>query len=239
MNSPLIGITAYRRHPAGKAIEHSLSEMYVQAVMRAGGVPLLIPVELSAQHAALLTPRLDGLLLSGGGDIQPERYGSQPHPRVASVDPLRDDLEIALVQIAVEQGLPFLGICRGVQVINVALGGTLYEDIASQCANPLRHDNYPDIPRDFLAHAVKAEAGSRLAAITGCTRFEVNSLHHQALRNAAPSLKAVAWAPDGVIEAVELPGHPFGLGVQWHPECIPDAPESLPLFKALVQAAAQ
>ncbi|MCD4673510.1 MAG: gamma-glutamyl-gamma-aminobutyrate hydrolase family protein [Anaerolineaceae bacterium] len=237
MQAPLIGITTFRSKKEGKAAEHSLSEMYVQAVTRAGGVPVLIPVELTQTEAAVLGVRLDGLLLSGGGDVLPERYGSQPHPKVGSVDTKRDELEISLVQMAARQGWPFLGICRGIQVVNVALGGTLYEDIATQCDNPLRHAYYPDWPRDHRAHAVKAQPDSRLVQIIGSQKFEVNSLHHQGLREVASDLRAVAWAPDGVVEAVELPGHPFGLAVQWHPECIPDSAESRALFAAFVRAA--
>lgn len=238
MQTPLIGITTFRSKPAGeKAALYSLSEMYVQAVTRAGGVPVLIPVELTQTESAVLITCLDGLLLSGGGDVLPERYGGQPHPKVGSVDTERDDLEISLVQMAARQDLPFLGICRGLQVVNVALGGTLYEDIATQCDNPLRHAYYPDWPRDHRAHAVEAQPDSRLVQITGSQKFEVNSLHHQGLREVAPDLRAVAWAPDGVVEAVELPGHPFGLAVQWHPECIPDSAESRALFAAFVRAA--
>jgi putative glutamine amidotransferase len=236
MKAPLIGITTFRRIKEGQVTQHAISEMYVQAVVRAGGVPVLIPVELKQAEAEVLTARLDGLLLSGGGDIHPERYGGKPHPKVGSVDDDRDELEINLVQLAVEAGLPFLGICRGIQVINVALGGTLYQDIATQCEHPIRHAYYPDWPRDLRAHGMKAEPDSQLAKIAGSTAFEVNSLHHQGLRDIGDGLRAAAWAPDGLVEAVELVGHPFGIGVQWHPECILDAPESVALFAAFVQA---
>ena len=237
MQAPLIGITTFRRMKDGQVTQHAISEMYVQAVVRSGGVPVLIPADLKQVDAEVLTARLDGLLLSGGGDILPERYGSQPHPKVGSMDGDRDELEIALVKLAVEKGLPFLGICRGIQVINVALGGTLYEDIATQCAHPIRHAYYPDWPRDLRAHGVKAEPDSQLVKIVGKSEFEVNSLHHQGLRNIGAYLRAMAWAPDCLVEAIELPGHPFGIGVQWHPECIPDAPESVALFDAFIKAA--
>jgi putative glutamine amidotransferase len=237
MQAPLIGITTFRNKKDGQAAQHSISEMYVQAVMRAGGVPVLIPVELKQPEIEVLSTRLDGLLLSGGGDILPEKYGGTMIGKVNYMDGDRDDLEIGLVKLAVENGLPFLGICRGIQVINVAFGGTLYEDIATQCEHPIRHAYYPDWPRDLRAHAVKAEPDSQLVQITGSAEFEVNSLHHQGLRDIAPDLRAVAWAPDNVVEVVELPGHPFGIGVQWHPECIPGAPESVALFDAFVKAA--
>lgn len=237
MQAPLIGITTFRSKKDGQAAQHSISEMYVQAVVRAGGVPVLIPVELKQAEIAVLSDRLDGLLLSGGGDILPEKYGGTFHYKVNYMDGDRDDLEIGLVKLAIEKGLPFLGICRGIQVINVALGGTLYEDIATQCEHPIRHAYYPDWPRDLRAHGVKVAPDSRLAKIAGSIEFEVNSLHHQGLRDIAPDLRAVAWAPDDVVEAVELPSHPFGMGVQWHPECIPDAPEAQALFTAFLAAA--
>jgi len=237
MQAPLIGITTFRRIKEGQVSQHAISEMYVKAVVRAGGVPVLIPVELELAEAEVLIGRLDGLLLSGGGDILPERYGGKPHPKVGSMDAARDILEILLVKLAVENSVPFLGICRGIQVINVALGGTLYEDIATQYEHAMRHAYYPDWPRDLRAHGVKAEPDSQLVKIVGKSEFEVNSLHHQGLRDIGADLRAVAWAPDNLVEAIELPGHPFGIGVQWHPECIPDAPESTALFKAFVQAA--
>jgi putative glutamine amidotransferase len=237
MNGPLIGITTEQITPSGKAAQNTLSAAYTQAVLQAGGVPLLLPVDLANNGLEALSVRLDGLLLSGGGDVLPARYGGQPHPKVGSVDTQRDDLEIALVQMAARQGWPFLGICRGVQVINVALGGTLYEDIASQCEAPLRHDYYPDWPRDHHAHTVEAAPDSCLVRLTGKQQFAVNSLHHQGLRQLAPGLKAVAWAPDGLIESVEISGHPFGLGVQWHPECLPHSPETRAIFAAFINAA--
>jgi putative glutamine amidotransferase len=239
MNGPLIGITTYHRQPKGEAVLNSLSTAYTQAVIRAGGVPLLLPVDLAEVGLEALSVRLDGLLLSGGGDVLPERYGGQPHSKVGSVDIRRDDLEITLVQMAARQGWPFLGICRGIQVLNVALGGTLYEDIEDQRENSLQHDYdiYAHLPRDHRAHGVNLAPDARLAQITDSQQFMVNSLHHQGLRDLAPDLRAVGWSPDGLVEAVELPGHPFGLGVQWHPECIPDSAESQALFAAFIKAA--
>jgi len=237
MQAPLIGITTFRRIKDGQITQHAISEMYVKTIVRAGGVPVLIPADLKQADAEVLIARLDGLLFSGGGDILPERYGGEPHPKVGSTDGERDELEINLVKLAVEKGLPFLGICRGIQVINVALGGTLYEDIATQCKRPIRHAYYPDWPRDLRAHGVKVAPDSQLVEIVGKSEFEVNSLHHQGLLDIGDDLRAVAWAPDCLVEAIELPGHPFGIGVQWHPECIPDAPESVALFAGFLKAA--
>lgn len=237
MQAPLIGITTFRRRKKGQVTQHAISEMYVQSVVQAGGVPVLIPADLKQVEAEVLIARLDGLLLSGGGDILPERYGGKPHPKVGSMDDDRDELEINLVKLAVEAALPFLGICRGIQVINVALGGTLYEDIATQCGQPMRHAYYPDWPRDLRAHGVKVEPDSQLAKIAGSTAFEVNSLHHQGLYEIGEGLQAVAWAPDCLVEAVELPKHPYGIGVQWHPECLTDSPEAVALFETFVRVA--
>jgi putative glutamine amidotransferase len=184
-----------------------------------------------------LLPRLDGLLITGGGDIDPARFGGPQHPRVYDIDTRRDDFEISLVQMAVKKGIPFLGICRGTQVINVALGGTLYTDLADQYPGALKHDNYPDIPRGYLAHHVSICTESRLALILGGDNFQVNSLHHQGLNYLAPDLSAAAFAPDRLIEAVELVGHPFGIGVQWHPEWMQEHEPQRQLFQALVQVA--
>mgnify|MGYP001139041284 CR=1 FL=1 len=239
MNPPLIGVTVFRTKTQSGLPALSVTDAYVQALHQAGAAPLLIP--LGAPEAALqaIVDRLDGVLLTGGGDIVPDTFGGQPHPRVGDVDADRDRIEISLVKRLVAQKRPFLGICRGIQVINVALGGTLYTDIADQHAGALRHDNYPDIPRDFLAHTVEVSETSRLAQILGHTRHQVNSLHHQAACQLAPGLKPTAYAPDGILEAVELPDHPFGLGVQWHPEWLQAHAPMRALFSAFVQAAAQ
>jgi putative glutamine amidotransferase len=133
--------------------------------------------------------------------------------------------------------IPFLGICRGIQVINVALGGTLYADIAGQFSEEIRHDCYPDLDRDQPAHDVAIAPGSRLAQVLGMTRVATNSMHHQAVRQLAPGLVATAYAPDGLLEAFEIPEHAFGLAVQWHPECMPDSPPMQLLFRAFAEAA--
>ena len=239
MAAPIIGITStFTPATDGKFGTISVGESYIQAVLRAGGLPLVIPVGLPREEQQAVFDRLDGVLLTGGGDIDPERFDGLPHPRVYDIDERRDDLEIRLVQMAVKANKPFLGICRGIQVINVALGGSLFTDIADQLENSLRHDWYPDIPRNYLAHPVSLQPDSRLAQILGGDLFEVNSLHHQGVERLAPSLRAVAYAPDHLIEAVELPNHPFGLGVQWHPEWLQEHLPQRQLFEALVQASA-
>jgi putative glutamine amidotransferase len=210
---------------------------YLRAVLAAGGIPLIIPPGLSLDQLNETLERLDGLVLIGGGDIDPQIFNGQAHPRVYGIDPERDALDLSLARLAAESRKPFLGICRGIQVINVALGGTLFTDIADQKDQALRHDWYPDIPRDHLAHPIRLEPNSHLAQILGGSQFEVNSLHHQGLEQIAPSLTVSAHSPDGLVEAVELADHPFGIGVQWHPECLPEHAPQRALFSALVEAA--
>ncbi len=205
--------------------------------MQAGGVPVLIPSELDAGDWMDLYDRLDGILLSGGGDMAVERFNGLPHPTVAGVDEMRDALELGLLHSAIEQGKPFLGICRGLQVVNVGLGGTLYIHVEDELPNSLKHDYFPNYPRNRLSHSVRVEEDSRLAEIVGEPVLQVNSLHHQGIKDLAPKLKPVAYASDGLIEAVELNDHPFGLAVQWHPEWLTDQQSARNLFKAFINSA--
>lgn len=236
MLKPIIGITTSRTTIQGSIPQIGSSESYLQAVCTAGGLPVLIPFMLDNAELAFLFSHLDGLLIPGGPDIDPKLYQGTSHPEVYGVDPERDRAEILLVQKAVESKKPFLGICRGIQVINVALGGKLFSHIPDQLPGALRHAWYPDIPRDYLAHTVKIDTDSRLYKILGSETVETNSLHHQGISQAGRGLKPVAWAPDGLIEAVELEEHPFGLGVQWHPENLQALPEMRTLFSAFIQA---
>ncbi len=237
MSLPLIGITTNRRDSdSGNAAAFGLAEVYVRAVERAGGLPVMLPLGLADEAVQALYDRLDGLLFSGGGDVQPEIFGAGTHETLSGIDPDRDRLEIAMIRRAASEGKPFLGICRGIQVINVALGGDLFLD-TSRIPGAAKHAYFPGYPRDHMAHPVAVEEESRLAQAVGVPLFEVNSMHHQAVKQPAPGLRVVARAPDGVIEGVELPEHRFGLAVQWHPECIPAAPSTGRLFRAFVQAA--
>jgi putative glutamine amidotransferase len=238
MNHPLIGLTTFRNKSAAGLSQISVTEAYVNALIGAGAAPLLIPLGLPETVLQTIFSRLDGILFTGGGDVNPGLYQGQDHPLVDEVDPDRDRIEIQLIQKASRSSLPFLGICRGLQVVNVALGGTLYEDILDQRPGSQRHQFWPEQPRNHLAHPVEIEPTSRLAAILGVDRPEVNSFHHQGIRDLAPVLAASAYAPDGLIEAVELPDHPFGLAVQWHPEwLVMDSAAMRELFKELVHAA--
>ena len=233
----VIGITMNRMTPEGEPPRALLSELYIQSVLRAGAVPILIPNGLDRQQLEALRPRLDGILFTGGGDIDNSYFNGRPHPRVYGIERLRDETELALMQIAADSGWPFLGICRGIQMINVALGGTLYTHVQDQLEGALKHDYFPNYPRDYLAHTVRVESGSRLAQIFDATLVETNSLHHQGLEKLGRGLKPVAYAPDNLVEGVELENHPFGLGVQWHPECMPDSLYMQAIFKNFVSAA--
>lgn len=240
MRTPVIGLTVNRlSYGNRRSLYHALSEAYINAVVNAGGIPLLIPLGLPEKDWGLLCDHLDGILLTGGSDIDPARFNGRNHPSVYDIDSDRDALEIALVQRAAAIQMPFLGICRGVQAINVALGGTLYTHIPDQLSGAVRHDWYPNIPRNHRAHEVTLEPTSRLAGILGATHLQVNSLHHQGLEQLGQDLVAVGRAPDGLVEAVELAGHAFGIGVQWHPEWLQDDPAMRSLIRAFIEAAAE
>ncbi len=235
---PVIGITAgHARNEYGQATV-LITDAYVQAVVQAGGQPVIIPATQGTQEWDAIYSRLDGILFSGGGDIAPERFGAAPHPKVAGVEPDRDELELSLLEKAVAEGKPFLGICRGFQVVNVGLGGTLYTHLPDQFAGSLTHDN-PGDKRHDLIHKVELANGSQMLEVTGESVLGVNSHHHQGVRDLAPRLRATGRSGDGLIEAVELPGHPFGLAVQWHPEWLTDMQPTRKLFRGLVQAASK
>ena len=183
-----------------------------------------------------LLERLDGVLFTGGGDVGADFFQEKDHALIRGVERDRDELELRLLERVVESRKPFMGICRGQQVINVALGGTLYADITEQVPGAEKHDYFPDWERDYLAHTVTVEADSRLVTILGSNSSQVNSLHHQAIDQLAPDLAATAHAPDGIIEAIELPDYSFGLAVQWHPEWLTAYPPMRDLFAAFAEA---
>jgi putative glutamine amidotransferase len=208
----LVAVTAPRRLVDGRE-RVTLNTAYVRALDRAGLVPLAVPTLLPPGRAAAALDGLRGLVLTGGEDVEPARYGAAPHARLAATDPDRDAAELALIAAAYARRLPILAICRGIQILNVALGGTLYQDLDSERPGPIAHADVSD-------HAVRVEAGSLLERTLGARSATVNSRHHQAIRDLAPRLRAVAWADDGVIEAAEStdPAAPWTLAVQWHPE---------------------
>ncbi len=239
MSGPVIGLTTDRNLNSRQMVLVDAAEAYIQAVLRAGGIPVMLPVGLQTGDLPALAGRLDGVVFIGGGDVNPERFDGAPNPRISAIDDQRDEMEFELLRLMIASGKPFLGICRGIQVINVALGGSLYTDIGSQMRKARRHDWYPNIPRDHIAHMVEVEKDSLLGSVTGAGKLEVNSLHHQGIDRLAPGLKAIGHSSDGLIESVELSGHPFGLGVQWHPEWLGGYTAHRAIFQALVQAATE
>jgi putative glutamine amidotransferase len=236
---PLIGIPGRcdQSSRSGSPI-FAQNRTYVEAVTTAGGAPVLIPPNLDEGALRAIYERLDGLLLAGGEDIHPKHYGEAVHEKCGQSDEGRDAVELTLAGWALAEGLPILAICRGIQVLNVAAGGTLYQDIASQVPDSLKHDCWPDYPRNHLAHRVTVNGDSHLAAILGQSRVGVNSMHHQAVKDLAPRFRVVGRAPDDLIEAIEGRDHPFALGVQWHPEDLAeDAPPMRRLLEEFVSAA--
>lgn len=237
---PIIGTTVYRHQgdAEGSLAMMALTTAYIEAIEKAGGIPLLIPLGLDVADLQRVFDLVDGILLPGGGDIDPVHYHAPMHPLVKSIDPDRDETEIWAAQTAVARQKPLLAICRGHQVLNVALGGTLWADITSQMPDGIEHDFNHTKPRNYQAHPVMIEPGSLLAMQLGTTETAVNSLHHQGIRDLAPELRAVATSADGLIEGVEVADHPFAIGVQWHPEwLVDDNPTMIRLFQGFVSAA--
>ena len=230
---PLIGLSAQYRHNESRrmpARQWGVLEPYLRAIRAVGGTPVILPpMEEDRLEAAL--SRLDGVVLTGGGDLDPALFDEEPIPELGEVCTERDEQELFLARYAAERGLPLLGICRGMQVAAVALGGTLYQDLAREGFRDIKH--YQDSAPPALAHSVRTTRPSLLERRFG-ERFRVNYYHHQAVRTLPPELRPLAEAPDGVLEAADLPGHPFYLLVQWHPELLP---EHWGLFADLVEAA--
>jgi putative glutamine amidotransferase len=229
MRRPIIGITTYGRDEDNR---FRLPCLYVDAVRRAGGVAVLIPP--GDDPAEELFSVIDGVILAGGGDIDPAFYSGRKHETICSVDAERDHSELALARQLAGSSVPTLGICRGHQVINVALGGTLYEHLPEVVGDRVIH-RLP--PREATEHPIVVAEGSRLASLLGETSFVAASWHHQGIRNLAAGLSAVAQAPDGTIEGCEMRSHPWLFSVQWHPELTAHAsPTQQRLFDALVEA---
>jgi len=228
---PRIGVTSTPSVNDQRPVEH-LDRAYTEAVIQSGAFPFVLPVLDEADAEGMLSG-LDGLLLTGGGDVAASWYGEDPAPEAYGVDTARDAWELALTAAAKSAGLPILGVCRGAQVLNVAAGGSLIQHL------PIRTDEpHRDYERDReTIHSVEVDPSSLLAAITGQQAFGVNTLHHQAVAEVGSTLCPVAWAPDGIIEAVEsVDGHPL-LGVQWHPELLTHQPPHGQLFAWLARAA--
>ena len=233
---PIIGITSSQGKNGDSQPMVCLIQSYIEAIRQAGGVPVLIPSMIANDGWDMLYSRLDGILFSGGGDISLDHFNGIPHPSIEGVDPLRDAIELNLLHAAASDGKPFLGICRGCQLVNVDLGWTLYTHISDQLPGALEY-SYPGHMHTVLVHEVKLEDGTRITDILGEPIVKVNSHHHQGLKDIAPSLRVVGRAPDGLVEAIELPDHPFGMAVQWHPEWLTDQQSTRNLFGKFVEAA--
>lgn len=238
MRRPLIGITC---HATPESLSRSaVMQLYIDAIHHAGGAPVLIPMGLDAESLRAIYAVTAGLLLPGGDDVAPERYRHEPHPQLGRVDANRDELEINVASWALADDMPLLGICRGVQVLAVAAGGTLWQDLPSQWDNGLAHD-VREYGRDHLSHTMSMEPGSLLALALGTTVTWVNSFHHQAVWDLPPGFIVSARSEDGVVEAIESPDRSFCIGVQCHPEGMWDttAPHFRGLFSAFVQASSR
>lgn len=241
--APLIGITcsrltggAWGMYSLGHFMDYALSD-YSQAILHAGGASVIIPAAQDRKSLARILSSLQGLILSGGPDVHPRRYGEEPLAGLGEVDDALDHMELMAAGLAIEKNLPLLGICRGIQVLNIALGGNLYQDIPAQVPESICHT--PKTDKAVSTHTVRIQTGSRLHTLFGKREIWVNGKHHQALKDLATGLVVAARAKDGVVEAVEFPDKRFIVGVQWHPEGTwrEDA-YSQKLFSAFVQAAA-
>lgn len=238
---PLIAVTTSIAAAGRQPERIVLNTAYLAAVESAGGTPLPLAPGIGPAALADILSRADGLVLTGGGDVDPTRYGQQPHPETAFVSVARDEMEAAAIRLALAAGKPLLAICRGMQMLNVALGGTLHQHVPDVYGDALRHAQ--DADRPVPTHMARVEPGSRTAAALGLaageTEIAVNSMHHQAVDRPGEGLVPTAWAPDGVVEALDLPGYgPWFAAVQWHPEeMAPSVPHARHLFAAFVAAA--
>lgn len=239
MRRPLIGITCGTSsldHQA-KNPQDRLNHAYSRAVALAGGIPVILPNAGAMDSPDDVLDRLDGLLLSGGYDVAPGLFGEERLNDSVEIDGPRDEAEMPLIRAAVERDIPILAICRGVQILNVALGGTLIQDLPSQSDTRIRHRQ--ECERHEATHGVSITAGSRLREIIGMAELDVNSFHHQSLKGVAEGLAVAATAADGVVEAVERSPARFLVGVQWHPEEMVEVSDGARrLFESFVSAAA-
>jgi putative glutamine amidotransferase len=230
-----VGVPCFGAERAGSRRPlYGNNQTYIRALIAAGLTPLMIPPGLDSATLESLCARLDGLLLTGGVDIDPALYGEERLPACGEIDPERDTLELSLTRMALARDLPTFGICRGMQTLNVACGGALYQDINSQRPRALAHQQSE---RTYLAHTVMVERESHLRELLGVDELQVNSLHHQSVSRPGEGVRIVGWAPDGVAEALELPAQRFAIAVQYHPEELVESDAlSRRLFSAFAQA---
>ncbi|MFT4005037.1 MAG: gamma-glutamyl-gamma-aminobutyrate hydrolase family protein [Lacrimispora sp.] len=234
MRKPLIGLT-----PAHDLTEGDVKARptYLRALEAAGAIPVVMPLEVSKEDLKQLAEELDGFLFTGGPDVHPFLFGEETHEKCGNVSAKRDRMELDLFPLVLELQKPVLGICRGIQVLNIALGGNIWQDIPSQTKRDFLLAHSQPFYYDMPCHTVTLKEGSRLAEISGSQSINVNSMHHQAVKDLGQGLKAVGYSPDGLVEAVEMPGHPFFVGVQWHPEYLWEKnEEARRLFQAFTGA---
>lgn len=233
--APIIGITC--AHSVETSGRFYVNEAYVRSIEVAGAVPLLIPAMRTPENVISLLERVGGVLLPGGIDVDPMYFGEEPISALGNIDPDWDELELTVARTALEWDMPILGICRGIQLINIAAGGTIYQDIPTQIKGQvLQHAQ--KAPCWHPTHEITIESGSMMEQMLGTDRVRVNSFHHQAVKMPAPGFRVTAKTKDGVIEAIESRNHTFACGVQWHPEHMVDRyVEQLGIFRYFVQAA--
>ena len=236
MSKARIAVTGFVRPVEG--IERTgVNAAYLRAVLAGGGLPMLLSPLLGAELAAAALEHCDGLLLTGGADVDPARFGAAPSPALGSVEPARDAFEIALLEAALARRLPILAVCRGMQLVNVAAAGSLWQDLPTEHPGQVLHRQTE--PRATATHAVRIEDGTRTASILG-SRLRTNSSHHQGIRQLGLGLRATGWADDGLVEALESDDAAQWLvGVQWHPEEGSAGPPDRNLFRVFVDASAQ
>ena len=242
---PTIGVTTQTLQaidgiPAGLPTSVVMNQRYYEVAAAAGGAPLLIPLLEDEDALRGAYDACAGILIPGGVDMDPATYGAAPHEKLGRIDPERDRVELLLTRWAVEDKKPLLGLCRGLQVINVAAGGSLYQDLDAELEGAIKHDYFPNygFERDHLSHEVAVDPASRLHSLFNMEQVPVNSMHHQGVRVLGSGLRACAFASDGLIEAVESTNGHWMVGVQWHPEVF-DAndPHTHALFRGFVEAA--
>jgi putative glutamine amidotransferase len=243
---PLIGVSTSEMRAAART--HALDESeppmrelalglaYPRSLERTGAIPVVLP-PMDLEHVDALLDRLGGLMISGGPDVHPSVYGEEPHAALGPTEPDLDSFELELLRRADERGMPILGICRGEQLLNIARGGTLIQDVPEAVGAEVGHRQ--EQPGRVPTHTIVLAAGTRLEGVMGRQQHDVNSFHHQAVRELGRGLRATAWAADGVIEAIEAPDRDFVLGVQWHAESLSEREDQAGLFNAFVAAAAR
>jgi putative glutamine amidotransferase len=235
---PVIGIPARSIVDSNNGFRYSgIPLTYSNSVERAGGAPILIPLHLSEETLKAIYARIDALLLAGGVDVHPKEFGEEVMPYCGEIDTARDETELRVTRWALADGRPIFGICRGIQMLNVAAGGSLYQDIPSQIKTEQNHSYRQGDPYNLRAHPIELDPDSRVARWLGTPKLQVNSLHHQAVKQVAPGLRVTGRAPDGVVEAIESEDDQFRVGVQFHPELLDDDARMLNLFKAFVESA--